>query len=150
MAMLWQSAKLTIVSLFMVIPVTGCSSTGGEKPHMASPPDWLRGAVVRQDKVCAIGVSEPSYYIDDANEAAADNCRRQLAYTLSTQITSVMIDTATERRNTVEEASVSETTASISEMVVENAEVVEYWLDSSGQLSEKKNITYALCCMPKQ
>lgn len=137
------------VAAFIILSFAGCASAPEAKPLLPAPPNWMQGAVIRSDKVCAVGASEPTYYIDDARAVAADDCRSQLAHTLNTQITSVMIDTATERRNTVEEATVTQTTASITDMVVENAEVVDYWLDAQGQVSDHKNITYALCCMPK-
>jgi hypothetical protein len=141
--------RAAVIAAFIMVSFGGCSSTREASPLTAAPPDWMQGAIIWSDKVCAVGASEPTYYIDDARAVAADNCRSQLAHTLSTQITSVMIDTATERYNTVEEATVTQTTASITDKVVENAEVVDYWLDARGQASDRKNITYALCCMPK-
>ena len=34
--------------------------------------------------------------------------------------------------------------------VVKNAEVLEYWRDVRGVVSERRNSTYALACMPRK
>jgi hypothetical protein len=143
---------LAIIAAFLMpAGLTACAGNGEIKtaPALPEPPAWVRGDMEREGMICSVGTADPTFYIDDAQVTAAGNCRKDLALTISTQITSVMIDTATDRGNSFDEATVSQTTASISEMVVENAQVVEYWLDIHGQLTGKKNITFALCCMPR-
>ncbi len=127
----------------------GCAGTD-EPPvsEIPAPPVWVIGEPVRSGMVCAVGTAEPAFYVDDARDTAAENCRGQLAHSIRTQITSVMIDEATERGNNFRSATVTQTTAAITDMVAENAQVLDYWLDEHGQASHKKNITYALCCMP--
>lgn len=151
-----RALRLTALLIVMSLLIAGC---GGQLPFMEKeeaapkkpePPEWLKGQPKRSGMVCAIGASEPTYYIEKARENAAEKCRADLARAIEVQIKTVTLDVLKSKgTSSTESSTVTMTTAAITDAVVENAEVLDYWLDTEGVLSNKKNITYALCCIPE-
>lgn len=126
----------------------GCQTTGLKTE--SSPPDWVLKVPVIDDMICSVGMSDPTFFEQDAKNNAADLALKGLARNLSSDLNSIMIDIATEKRDIIEEATVMQVSSWATTAVVENAEVLEYWRDIRGVVSERKNSTYALACMPRK
>jgi len=128
--------------------LTGCATWNG--PGGAGlTPNWVTGSSKKQGMVCAVGLSEPTFYVEDAKVYAAENARKELARSLQMDIKSLMIDVSKGDRNTVDEASVLQISSWATEVALRESSIAEYWYDSEGTASRgKKGITYALACMP--
>jgi len=139
---------LKLAPWLLVLVLSACA-TSPDIPH-SPPPDWMAGSPHREGMICAVGSSEPTFFVEDAKKYAAEAARRELARTIRTEIKSIMVDVATERWSNTDQASIMQTTASVTEAVVEHSEIVDYWYDSEGTLSFRRSVTYALGCMPRK
>ncbi|MBI5409786.1 MAG: LPP20 family lipoprotein [Nitrospirae bacterium] len=139
-------AALIIVPAFL----TACQTSGGVKTPINPAPDWVVRNPNIEGIICAVGASEPTYYREDAKLYAAENARKELARTISVDIKTIMIDIGTKRGSRVDEATVTEVSSWATSAAVENSKIIEYWHDEEGAVSGKKNVTYALSCMPRR
>jgi len=97
--------------------------------------------------MCALGAAEPTFFKEDGKIYAAENARTQLAATLSTTVSSVMLDVqSSQGSGSVDQSYVTQVGAFASDAVVQGAQVVSYWYDDSG-VRGRANATYALACM---
>ncbi len=127
----------------------GCQSSGISKTA-SGPPDWVEKVPVMKGMVCSVGMSDPTFFEEDSKINASEIARRGLAKTLSVDLNSIMVDLAMEKGDIVEEAVVMQVSSWASTAVVKNAEVLEYWRDVRGIVSERRNSMYALACMPRK
>ena len=139
--------KAAITLIILVAFISGCQTTGDVNAKN-DPPDWLRGEPKVEGMICAVGMSEPTYYKKDAWKYASENARKALAHTLSIEINTLMVDISSEKGSSINEGSTMEVSSWATKAVVQNSEILEYWHDAEGVLSQKK-ITYALACMPR-
>ena len=137
----------TLILSFVLL--YGCQSTG-ILTTASSPPDWVVKVPEMKGMVCSVGMSDPTFFEEDAKINAAELALKGLARNLSTDLNSIMIDLATEKGDIIEEATVMQVSSWASTAVVKNAEVLEYWRDVRGIVSERRNSTYALACMPRK
>lgn len=138
-----------IVILIIAGIVMGCSTITSNMKVDASIPRWVTGSSQREGMLCAVGISEPTFYRDDAKRNAEDNARKELAMTLSVDIKTIMVEIATERGSYVDEGTITEVSSWATSAVLSGAEIIEYWYDKDGAAPSKKaGITYALACMP--
>jgi hypothetical protein len=141
--------KLVILLIVSITCVFGCQTT--EKVKIKDrPPDWVIRTPNIKGMICSVGMSGPTYYESDAKLYAAENARKELARTLSIEIKTIMIDIATERGNSIDEATVMQVSSWATSAVVENSTIIEYWHDAEGIVSQRKDVTYALGCMPRK
>lgn len=136
-----------LISIIFAALIHGCTTT--EIRSSALSPPWVSGAPVTAEEVCAVGVAEPTFYRDDAKEYAAKSARKELARSVSIEIRSIMVDIATEKESSVDEATVMQASSWATSAVIKDSKVTDYWLDTGGTAG-KKNMTYALCCMPRK
>ncbi|MBI4683314.1 MAG: hypothetical protein HY757_09480 [Nitrospirae bacterium] len=141
--------KTIILLMTSLVFVFGCRS-GGDIKNGGGPPDWVLKTPELEGRICSVGMSDPTFFEEDAKINAAEIARKELAKTLSMDINSIMIDFASEKGNSVDRADIMQISSWASSSVVQNAEILEYWRDTNGLVSEKKNSTYALSCMPKK
>lgn len=139
--------KTAFSSILLMLILTACQTTGDVNTKN-DPPDWLRGEPKVEGMICAIGMSEPTFFKKDAWKYAAENARKALAHTLSIEINTLMVDISSEKGSSTSEGATMEVSSWASKAVVQNSEILEYWHDAEGVLSQKK-ITYALACMPR-
>lgn len=112
-------------------------------------PGWVTGSIQKGGRLCAVGISEPTFYSDDAKQNAEDNARKELAKTLSIDIKTIMVEIATEKGSNVDEGTITEVSSWATSAVLNGSEIIEYWHDRKGIAPSKKaGITYALACMP--
>ena len=148
-----MKSNLIIISIGVFLCTLGCQ-TAQQPPIKAMSanniPDWLRGEPKVEGMICAIGSSGPTFYKDDAKAYAAENARKELAKTIQIRIESILIDFSAEKGSSIDEATVAQVTSSATSAVVENSKVIDYWYDEEGIVSNQKNFTFALCCMPRK
>ena len=114
------------------------------------PPDWVKGEPKIEGMICAVGISGPTYFKDDAQSYAAENGRKELAKFLSIRIETIMVDVATATGSTVDEATVMQVSSWSTAASLEYSQVIEYWYDTDGVMPAGGKMTYALCCLSKK
>jgi len=124
------------VAPHMVLPSSSPPSGGG-KPA----PDWVLRTPRMTGNVCAVGCVDPTFYRQDAMKNAAEAARNELARTVESKINSVLLDVAENDGSWVRQVIDSTT-----DVVVNGAEVLEYWYDSNGSV-QRQGMTFALACM---
>ena len=122
------------------------SAIGGSFP----PPDWVKGEPKRDGMICAVGLSGPTYFKDDAQIIAAENGRKELAKFLSIRIHTIMLDVATPTGSTVDEATVMQVSSWSTAVSLEKSQVIGYWYDADSAMPAGEKMTYALCCLSKK
>jgi hypothetical protein len=141
------------ISIIILTCFPGCQTTKQPAVKATSVnnlPDWLRSEPKVEGMICAIGTSGPTFYKEDAQQYAADNARTELAKTIQVKIESILIDFATEKGSSIDEATVAQVTSSATSAIVQNSKVVDYWYDEEGTVARERDITFALCCMPRK
>lgn len=141
--------KIIMTLIFSLIFLFSCQTTGDIK-GTKTPPDWITKEPKIEDMICAVGTSEPTFYIEDAKRYAGENARKELARNLSIEINTIMVDIMSDKGGSVDEATVTQVSSWATSAVIENSKIMGYWYDAEGGVSPKKNITYALCCMPRR
>jgi len=138
-----------IMLVIVAILMAACGVTGGVKDVPAVVPPWVLKTPRERGRICAVGMSEPTFYSDDAKRYAAESARKELSRTLNMSIRNVMVEISTDRGTDVDEATVASVSSWTAEAVLHESTIKEYWFDSNGAASSGiKNITYALACMP--
>ncbi len=141
-----------LVGIAGLLVLVGCA--GGHPPvHQAlpggPPPEWLDHPPVLADKFCAIGVSGPSYYLEDALANSKAIALSELARGLEVKVKSELRVTQRERVVGRSETSVSEVSDLSSEVVVKHAQVRAQWVNPGGYSTRgEKGTVYTLACMP--
>lgn len=141
--------RLLCLILVFLSFLAGCQSAP-TKGTGDPPPDWVTGKPRMDDMICAVGMSEPTFYKNEAQEYAAENARKQLALTLSVEIRNIMVDISTERGSTVDEATVTEVSSWASTSVIEGSKIMGYWYDGAGVVARRPGMSFVLCCIPKK
>jgi len=141
--------KKFILLITSLVLVFGCRSVG-DLNNGSSPPDWVLKTPEMEGRTCSVGMSDPTFFEEHAKINAAEIARKELAKTLSIEINSIMIDYASEKGDSVDTANIMQISSWASSAVAQNAEILGYWRDTKGLVSEKKNSTYALSCMSKK
>ena len=141
--------KTITVIFFFAAVLSGCKTTADIRPA-ASPPQWVSKETKIEGMICAVGMSEPTFYKSDAKKYAADNARAELARSLSVEVKSIMIDIVSDNDSAVAEATVAQVSSWATSVALRNSEIRENWFDLEGTVSSKKNTAYALSCMPRR
>lgn len=134
--------------------IAACSSTRGnrtevERPSNANIPEWVKHTPEIKKRICAVGVSEPTYFKDDGKKYAAESARIELSHVLNTRIESIIVDIQESSGGYADKAAVTEVSLWASESVLTGAQISEYWYDEEGvAFARQKSVTYALACMP--
>ena len=127
--------------------LVSCKTTGDVKVS-DTVPQWATSAPKKDGMLCAVGTSEPTFYMEDAKLYAAENARKELARSLNLKIKNIMIDITTERGSQVDEGTLMEVSSWTTEVVLRESQIMEYWYDKDGVVSGRKGFTYALACIP--
>lgn len=136
--------------ILSVVVLFGCRTTGDVEKAAPSSPEWVTKAPGVKGMICAVGISEPAFYKDEAKETAAENARKELARSLSVDIKNIMIEVISDRGYGIDEAVVMEVSAWTTSAVVENSVIMGYWYDAEGVVSPRRDMTYVLCCIPRR
>ena len=137
--------SLSVLAGFLI----GCQIIGKVKNASDSAPRWVMKTPQEEGKLCAVGVSEPTFYWEDAKKYAADNSRKELARSLRLEINNILIDVVTEKGSTMDEGSIMQVSSWATSAVLKKSVIVDYWFDEEGTASHgRKGIVYALACLP--
>ena len=101
------------------------------KEGIAVPPWVDKVPESGQGRLVAVGYSQPSFWPQDAIDAAADDARGKLALALASHIEVVGIDSADERSNGG--ATINKEAADV---VMRNSRIEATWTDENGERSE--------------
>jgi len=135
----------------MLLSVFLAACQAGEVRHGGvAPPEWVVKEPRMKGMICAVGMSEPTYYRDEAKDNAAGQARAELARALSVQIESIMVDITSDRGTEIDEATVMQVSSWTSSLVLENSEPRGYWYDAEGIVAGRRGVTFALVCMPRK
>ncbi len=143
--------RINIISLTIIcfVAMMNCQTTE-EVQVTGQPPEWVSGEQKVQGMICAVGMSGPTYYKDEAKGYALEDARAELARTLSVNIETIMVDITSDKGSRIGEATVTQMSSWASSVVLESSEAKGYWYDSDGLVTGRKNITFALVCMPRK
>jgi hypothetical protein len=143
--------RIKKISLIMVgcIVLVSCQTTK-ESRVTAPTPAWVSGEQQIKGMICAVGMSGPTYYKDEARGYALDDARAELARTLSVDIETIMVEITSGKGSRIDEATITQMSSWASAVVLENSEAQGYWYDSDGVVTGRKNITFAYVCMPRK
>jgi hypothetical protein len=124
---------------------TGCA--GGQKPPAVQAkvnrwgkpykegiaiPAWVRDVPGSgEGKLVAVGYSQPSFWLQDAIDAAVNDARGKLALALASHVEVVGIDSATATAN--RGATINKEAADV---VMRNSRIEATWVDENGERSE--------------
>lgn len=129
--------------------LTGCAASKNVTKN-EPPPDWVMNPPNDDKRICAVGASEPTYYIEDGKTYATENARKELAKVLHADVNSIMVVIKSEREKDVHEVGVVEAASWATKAVLKESQIVSYWYDEVGiRSSNKKGVMYALACMPR-
>lgn len=136
------------LSLMIITAACSAKRVEGDRPSVGNMPEWVRHTPKINKMICAVGVSEPTYFKDDGKKYAADAARVELSHVLNTKIESIMVDIQESRGAFVDRAAVTEVSSWASDAVLTGAQISEYWYDEGGSaFARQKGVTYALACM---
>jgi hypothetical protein len=141
--------KVIEIFSFSLIFLFSCQAIGDIKATEI-PPDWVTKEPKIEGMICAVGVSEPTFYSEDAKQYAGENARKELARILSIEIKTIMVDIISDKGGSVDEGTVMQVSLWATSAVIENSKMMGYWYDAEGSVSQKKKVTYGLCCMPRK
>lgn len=113
-------------------------------------PTWIAEVPGSSSELCAIGVSGPTYYAEDARAhskaAAMTELARALEVTVRSQLTIHSIGDSTGG-----DTAVRETAGFSSDVVLKDAQVREQWVHPGGDVKYGvKGTVYTLVCTPIQ
>ena len=151
-----QAGSGRLLCLALACALAGCAAAGPEPEGAATakqpgPPEWVvtgRTPEISGWPVCAVGVAGPTYFREDAVEAAVDKARGALARPLQVRIETRSLDIQTERGGRHESQTVMEVASHVNEAVLERSTILGVWYDGPGEgFAKTPQCTYALVCM---
>ena len=132
----------TSVCLMYLVTLVACASS--------VPPTWINQVPGRSEGLCAIGVSGPTLYPEDARTNSQSLAFTELARVLEVRVKADM--TVYSQGNSQHyDALLHEVAGLTSDVVLKQAQVKEQWVHPGGdrQYGEKGTV-YTLVCMPNE
>lgn len=131
----------SLMPIGMLVLSAGCA---GQAP----PPEWVSHMPGPKQELCAIGVSGPTYFHEDAKAASKSLAVTELARALEVKVISALtVQSQGDSRGS--ETTVQETAGFTSETVVKHAQVREQWVaDGRDSRYGIAGTVYTLVCMP--
>jgi len=125
----------------LVLLLTGCAAN-----HKV--PRWLNTMPASTQELCAIGVSGPTYYPEDARARSQASAMTELARTIEVRVKTDMV-LRSEGDGRGVETRLDETAGFGSDVVLKQAQVREQWVQrSKDSLVGEPGTVYTLVCMP--
>ena len=131
-----------LVPIGLVVVSAGCAGHG-------APPEWISHVPGATQELCAIGVSGPTYYHEDAKAASKTLALTALARAVEVKVvSSLTIQAQGDSRGS--ETSVHETSGFASDTVMKQAQVREQWIaDGRDARYGVTGTVYTLVCMSR-
>lgn len=128
-----------LVALMLLL--TGCAAN-----HKV--PRWLNTMPASTQELCAIGVSGPTYYPEDARARSQASAMTELARTIEVRVKTDMV-LRSEGDGRGVETRLDEIAGFGSDVVLKQAQVREQWIQSGrDHLHGEPGTVYTLVCMP--
>jgi hypothetical protein len=113
-------------------------------------PRWINQLPESDSELCAIGVSGPTFYAEDARTKSISLAKTELARTLEVKIKSQML-LRSEGDHRSFSTSIDEMASFDTDVVLKNAQVREQWIHpGNNKQYGGKGTVYTLLCMPIQ
>jgi hypothetical protein len=131
-----------------MVLLTGCA--GAPLPPSGTPPPaWLDRLPASQEELCAVGVSGPAYYQQDALAKSTSLGFTELSRSVQVRVTSEMAVRQQGESSGRSDIAVQEVSAFASDVVVRLAQVRAQWINPGGYPNRgEAGIVYTLVCMP--
>ncbi len=135
-----------------VVVLTACAGQpepGSRDLTGSPPPAWLDQPPLSDDQLCAIGISGPSYYPEDAVANSKAMALLELARGLEVKVRSTLRIRQEGDSMGRSGTSLSEVSEFTTERVVKLAQVRAQWVNPGGYPPRgEKGSVYTLACMP--
>lgn len=139
----YSTHRWIIVGMGLVL-LAGCQTT----PVSPESPAWLGKVPGGQHELCAIGVSGPTYYSEDALVRSKAQAMTELSRTLEVRIKADM-QIIEHGDNRGSDARIVETSEFSSDVLIKQAQVKEQWVHPGGiEQYGVRGMVYTLVCMP--
>lgn len=111
-------------------------------------PAWLSTVPASAQEICAIGISGPTYYQEDARARSQASAMAELARAVEVRVkTDLVLRSEGDSRSV--ETRLDETAGFGSDVVLKQAQVREQWIQSGrDHLHGEPGTVYTLVCMP--
>lgn len=133
----------------VILLLTACALQDGQRGGADSSPDWISRPPEFPDQLCAVGVSGPTYYPEDALTQSRTAARSELARTVAVTIRAELRMEQREHAGTRMATSVEELATFASTVILKLAQVRQHWVDPGHRRLERKGTVYTLLCMPR-
>ncbi len=135
--------------LAAVLLLTACVGRPLPPTARAEPPSWLDQLPASKENLCAIGLSGPTYYPEDAVANSKAQAFTELARGIQVRVKSDMEIRQRGESSGASEVTVEELSAFMTEVVVKLAQVRSQWVNSGGFPTRgERGTVYTLVCMP--
>lgn len=147
--MIIQRIELAFLMGFLgATSMLGCAGGMEAIQVGANPPDWVHRMPSTKDDLCAVGVSGPTYYAEDARANSKALAMTELARTLEVKVSADMT-MRSQGDSRGSETAMQEVAGFASEVVLKQAQVREQWVHAGGDPRYGASGTiYTLVCMP--
>ncbi|HAL57379.1 MAG TPA: hypothetical protein DCP63_13160 [Bacteroidetes bacterium] len=136
--------RFSAVALLLAVLMTACTSSQRNTQGGAIPP-WVMRLPEAKGKLYAMGISGPTYYLEDGKTNAAENARKELAKSLSTHVQELSLMMQREEEKREGEVSLLTVSSWATDIVVTNSQILEVWVDEKALMPESLPRTiYAL------
>lgn len=137
-----------LIGFLGAMSILGCAGGLEYVEGTANPPEWVHRMPGTKDELCAVGVSGPTYYSEDARANSKTLAMTELARTLEVKVTAEMtLRSQGDGRGS--ETAMQEVAGFASEVVLKQAQVREQWVHSGGDPRYgSRGTIYTLVCMP--
>lgn len=130
--------------------INGGSQAGTPPTSGGPPPDWLDHPNPSKEDLCAVGVSGPSYYLEDAIKNSHAQALTELARSVKVEIVSGMDVSVSSSGGELYQSRVSERANLTTDAVVHQAQVRGKWVSPGGYpVRGEKGTVYTLVCVPR-
>ena len=150
-----RSTKHGIATAFRHVLIAsllaGAGCGGGPSVERAGdpPPSWLRNLPQENGKLCAMGVSGPTYYPEDSIIHSKTQALSELGRSLRSQVKSQMLVQEHGGSAGYSDVEIEDAVALSSDEILELAEVKSRWVNSGGYPAHgTKGTVYTLICTP--
>jgi hypothetical protein len=133
-----------VIGVGLIVLGYGCAGS----QEMWEPPTWISHVPGGADQVCAIGVSGPTFYSEDALARSKAQAMTELSRALEVHVHAEML--VHEREDSRgSETSIVEKANFRSDVVLTRAQVKEQWVHPGGnERLGVRGMVYTLVCMP--
>lgn len=140
--------RVFLIGLLGVTSLPGCAGGLEYVEVTANPPEWVYRMPSTKGELCAVGVSGPTYYNEDARANSKILAMTELARTLEVKVTADMT-MRSQGDSRGSETAMQEIAGFASEVVLKQAQVREQWVHAGGDSRYgERGTVYTLACMP--